>query len=209
MRRLALVALLSVCSGCSLAAIQPSTAVVPQTTTNWHLVVTDEDRIRLRDWRETFTAALAEARTSGHSAEIAGEGALLQPDAAIAGPAIPDGLYRCRTIKLGSKAPAMRTYAAFPASTCEVVRRGKLQSFARLTGTQREVGTLYPSDGVRQVFLGTLVLSDESRALHYRDDQQRDVAGYMERIGPDRWRLMMPAPHFESKFDVMELVPER
>ena len=36
----------------------------------------------------------------------------------------------------------------------------------------------------------------------------RDVAGYVERIGPSRWRLVMPQPHFESKVDVMELVPE-
>ena len=35
----------------------------------------------------------------------------------------------------------------------------------------------------------------------------RDVAGYVERIGPDRWRLVMPKPHFESQLDVMELVP--
>ena len=37
--------------------------------------------------------------------------------------------------------------------------------------------------------------------------EQRDVAGYVERIGPSRWRLVMPKPHFESQLDVMELVP--
>ena len=34
-----------------------------------------------------------------------------------------------------------------------------------------------------------------------------DVAGYVERIGPNRWRLVMPAPAFESKLDVLELTP--
>jgi len=58
------------------------------------------------------------------------------------------------------------------------------------------------------VFLGTLVFADEQRALQYGQDQQRDVAGYIERIGPNRWRLIMPAPHFESQLDVMELVPQ-
>ena len=46
------------------------------------------------------------------------------------------------------------------------------------------------------------------RALQYGQDQQRDVAAYVERIGPNRWRLVMPAPHFESQLDVMELVPQ-
>src|ERR671912_396554 len=38
-------------------------------------------------------------------------------------------------------------------------------------------------------------------------DTERDVAGFVERIGPNRWRLIMPRPHFESQMDVMELVP--
>jgi hypothetical protein len=51
------------------------------------------------------------------------------------------------------------------------------------------------------------VLGDETRALQYGQDETRDVAGYVERIGPNRWRLIMPKPHFESQLDVMELVP--
>ena len=41
--------------------------------------------MRLRDWRATFVAALEAARKAGHGAEIAREGALLDPDAALAG----------------------------------------------------------------------------------------------------------------------------
>jgi hypothetical protein len=59
------------------------------------------------------------------------------------------------------------------------------------------------------VLLGTLVLGDERRALQYGQDATRDVAGYVERIGPARWRVIMPRPHFESQLDVMELVPAR
>ncbi|HEU4704481.1 MAG TPA: DUF4893 domain-containing protein, partial [Sphingomicrobium sp.] len=43
----------------------------------------------------------------------------------------------------------------------------------------------------------------------YGRDKERDVAGFVERIGPDRWRLLMPRPHFESRIDVLELVPNR
>ncbi|RYD50136.1 MAG: DUF4893 domain-containing protein, partial [Sphingomonadales bacterium] len=26
-------------------------------------------------------------------------------------------------------------------------------------------------------------------------------------IGPRRWRLVLPSPHFESKLDIIDLVP--
>jgi hypothetical protein len=68
---------------------------------------------------------------------------------------------------------------------------------------------IFPADALRQVFLGTLVLGDESRAMHYGRDRERDVAGFIERIGPSRWRLIMPRPHYESQIDVLELVPAR
>jgi hypothetical protein len=44
--------------------------------------------------------------------------------------------------------------------------------------------------------------------MQYRQDDQRDIAAYLERIGPNRWRLVMPKPRFESQLDVMELVPQ-
>jgi len=78
-----------------------------------------------------------------------------------------------------------------------------------MTGSQRYVGLIFPGDVMRQVFLGTLVLGDERRAMQYGRDQERDVAGFVERIGRDRWRLLMPRPHFESQIDVLELVPVR
>jgi hypothetical protein len=53
------------------------------------------------------------------------------------------------------------------------------------------------------------MLPDESRAMQYGADENRDIAGYVERIGPGHWRLVMPAPHFASLLDVLELVPAR
>ena len=32
--------------------------------------------------------------------------------------------------------------------------------------------------------------------MQYGRDQDRDVAGFVERIGDDRWRLVMPYPAF-------------
>ena len=84
-----------------------------------------------------------------------------------------------------------------------------LMSFAKLTGSQRPLGLLLPYVGQRMVFLGTLQLGDESRALQYGRDRERDMAGVIERIGEDKWRLVFPYPHFESTIDVLELVPKR
>ena len=33
------------------------------------------------------------------------------------------------------------------------------------------------------------------------------MAGYVERVGEKRWRLVLPWPKFESIVDVVELVP--
>jgi len=204
MRRV-LLALLATLAACS--AIEPSPQVVASDSTNWHSVVTSDDRIRLRDWRQSFLDALAEAEKSGHAADIVREGTLLEPDAALADGSIPNGLYRCRAIKLGAKPPGTLSYVTFRPSRCEIRQEGKRQMFARLTGPQRQIGTIFPSDGLRQVFLGTLVLGDETRAQHYGTDDQRNVAGYIERIGPNRWRMVIPSPSFESRLDVVELVP--
>jgi hypothetical protein len=186
---------------------QPS-GLIPQWTMAYKQVISEEDRVRLRDWRKTFVDALAAARKSGHAAEIARQGALLDPDAAVPNPAIPNGMYRCRVIKLGAKEPGNLDYVSYPPFTCRVRPEKGLQRLTKLTGLQRYVGLIFPGDAIRNVFLGTLVLGDETRAMQYRQDPKRDVAGYVERIGPSRWRLIMPQPSFESRLDVMELVPQ-
>ena len=196
-------ALALACAGCSM--MRPSTAVV-QPVHDWRAVATESDRNRLRDWRGAFTAALAAASKTGHADDIARAGALLKPDAAIGGP-IPDGMYRCRVIKLGAKSEGMLDYVAYPYFICRVQQKHEAQSFAKLNGSQRQVGVIFPHDQLRSVFLGTLTLGDEGRATPYGVDPDRDVIGYVERIGEARWRLVMPYPHFESQLDVMELVP--
>ena len=192
--------------GC--AVVEHPSGLIPRYTTAYREVITEDDRLRLRDWRSSFVAGLNAARKAGHDVEIDREGALLDPDAAVAAPAIPDGLYRCRVIKLGAKAAGNLDYASYAGFSCRIRPERGLQRLAKLSGSQRYVGLIFPGDAIRNVFLGTLAFADESRVLQYGQDEQRDVAGYVERIGPNRWRLVMPAPHFESRVDVMELVPE-
>lgn len=205
MRLAPLAAALLALAGC--AEFKQSPGVIAYPSADWRTVVTDSDRTRLRDWRTAFVDALRAARAGGHAADVEREGALLEPDAALGGGSIPNGSYRCRVIKVGPKTVGMLPYVSYPAFSCRIQQESKLQGFAKLTGSQRQVGSIFPGDALRQVFLGTLVLGDEPRAYQYGRDTQRDIAGYVERIGPNRWRLIMPRPHFESQMDVMELVP--
>jgi hypothetical protein len=202
-----LLALSAVLLATSCASLAPKSAIVGQTTLNWQAVATSHDRDRLRGWRSSFTDALAAARKSGHSAEIDREGVLLNPDAALGGGPIPNGMYRCRVIKLGAKSQGLLDYASYQGFACRIKPRQGVQGFAKLSGSQRYIGLIYPGDELRQVFLGTLALGDEQRATQYGVDKERDIAGYVERIGPKRWRLIMPEPAFESRIDVLELVP--
>ena len=205
MRRCVPFILLLMLAACN-AITQPA-AMISDWSTNWRQVATPDDRARLRDWRDAFSSGLAAARKAGYADTIAREGALLNPDAALGGGTIPNGYYTCRIIKLGAKATGLLDYVAYPSFRCRVRPDNDLQRLAKLGGSQRVVGLIFPNDAMRQVLLGTVVLGDERRALQYGQDQTRDVAGFVERIGPNRWRLVMPRPHFESQLDVMELIP--
>jgi Domain of unknown function (DUF4893) len=174
---------------------------------NWRSTATEADRDRLRDWREAWTDALERAGTGGHGADLAREGVLLDPDAGLAEPQPPAGDYECRTIKVGAQSPGLLDYIAYPPFRCRIrVDDGRI-GFTKLTGSQRPIGRLYPDGDRRLVFLGTMQLGDERRAYHYGRDPDRDIAGFVERIGERRWRLVVPSPRFESLLDVIELTP--
>ncbi|MDP9421911.1 MAG: DUF4893 domain-containing protein [Pseudomonadota bacterium] len=189
-----------------LAACATTQATPPMQ--GWQQAATELDRQRLRDWRTAFTRALEQARAAGHAADIQREGDLLSPDAALGGP-IPNGEYRCRVIKVGAKSEGLLNYIAYPAFRCRISQQGKVQHFDKLNGSQRPHGTFYPADRLRSVFLGTMVLGDETVAYQYGTDPERDLAGWVERIGDNRWRIVFPYPHYESTLDVIELVPEQ
>lgn len=203
-----LIAILGLCA----ASCAPMNAVEPRGAaareTGWRAQATAADRSRLRAWRSAWTAALAKARAGGHARDLAREGALLEPDLALANAALPPGAYACRVVKLGAKGGGTLDYVAYPPFECRVRMESGVLSLTKMTGSQRPVGLLFPESDTRQVFLGTLLLGDEAMAQPYGRDATRDMAGVVERIGPSRWRLVLPYPHFESMLDVVELVPQ-
>lgn len=172
---------------------------------DWRRVATPADRVRLRGWRTAFMTGLQQARAAGHAADIAREGRLLEPDAGRP-ERPPSGDYRCRVLKLGSRGAGGLGYVAYPAFGCRIDDEGSVASFKKLTGSQRPVGVIL-SGGPRLVFLGTLVLGDEVRALDYGRDPDRDMVGAVEALGEGRWRLILPYPRHDSVMDVIELVP--
>ena len=194
-----------VLSGCSQLPGRPQIDTLE--TRNWRQAATPDDRKRIGDWRETFVAALADARANGHGNDIDALGVLGQPDAAQPYAPPAPGDYRCRVIKVGAKSEGLLSYVDYPYFNCRIRTEQDLLGFAKLTGSQRPVGLIFPDDQLRAVFLGTLVLGDEQRAMRYSADPDRDVAGVLQRIDGNRYRLLLPEPRFESMLDIIELVP--
>jgi len=191
----------------SAIAAQSIVAVPPGA--GWRAVATEDDRRRLRNWRDAWTEALRDVADGENAGEIARGGPLFEPDTALPNPSPPPGIYNCRTIKLGAAQPDLLDYIAYPNFRCRIAMRNGRLEFAKLTGSQRPVGLLFADNSRRQVFLGTLMLGDETRALRYGRDRERNLIGVLERVGADRWRIAFPHPHFESRLDVIELTPRR
>lgn len=188
-------------------AMPPSAADAPDTTGSWRATATDQDQERIRGWYKSWQAALADARAKGQGADIDREGVLLQPMAALPNPHLPAGDYRCRTVKIGARGRGGLGYIGYGWFRCRVAPEQGLSSLTKLSGSQRPVGLIFPDNLKRQIFLGTLELGDEKMAVNYGSDRMRDMAGLVERIGDNRWRLVLPAPTYESLLDVIELVP--
>lgn len=175
----------------------------------WRLVAgpADEDRLSRLDraWRQ----ALREANHE-HGAEIDALGLLLVPDAALPGRLQPPpGVYRCRTVKVGSISGDGLSYVAYPWFKCTIeLSPGGDLVLTKTTGSQRTRGLLYPDpdNDRRLVFIGAQAWGDgETGYPVYSQMPERDQIGAFERIGQTRWRLVLPWPRQESKLDVMEL----
>ena len=195
-----------------LTACGGSTDIEPKASkprpNDWRQIATAADRERIARWRSAWVAGLDKATAAGSGPQIAAQGALLKPDMALDDPLLPAGDYRCRVIKMGAQSKGMLDYIAYPFFSCRVsVADGRLR-LAKVDGSQRPVGDIFPDEGRRMVFLGAMALGDEARPLPYGRDAERDMAGIVERVGARRWRIAFPYPRWESTIDIFELVPE-
>lgn len=196
-------ALLAGCGGRGAMPDAPRT----DATGDWRTIATDADRARLRGWRTTWLDAVGRARAAGFGRQITAAGPLFNPDILLPDAVPPPGDYQCRVFKLGAKHVGSRDFLAGPQHRCRVANEGDVASFHKIAGSQRPIGLIFPDQAGRGVFLGTLTLGDETRPLDYGRDATRDMAGFVDRIGERRWRIVLPLPAFESTLDVIELTP--
>jgi len=173
----------------------------------WKAVATAADEDRIARLGLAWQEALADASKT-NAADVRREGQLLLPRSALPRPEPTPGSYNCRLIKLGKATAKDKSYETFKPFFCYVEVEDNLLTIVKQTGSQRPAGRLWEDDdATRLVFLGSLALGDETVPRAYGDDPKRDMAGVLDRIGPFRWRLVIPWPQSTSKLDVFELTP--
>jgi Domain of unknown function (DUF4893) len=188
--------------------VRPTVEVGPPLKSDaWKAVATAADKDRLERLGLAWQEGLADAGKT-NAADIRKEGKLLLPRSALPRPEPTPGSYYCRLIKLGKATAKSKSYEMFKPFFCYVEVEDDLLTIVKQTGSQRPAGRLWPDDDPRRlIFLGSLALGDETAPLAYGDDPKRNMAGVLERIGPFKWRLVIPWPQSTSKLDVFELTP--
>lgn len=175
---------------------------------DWRAVITPADRDRYQRRNEAWATALEQANRLGGNGDLAVLASLIDPAAVLDDPMIPEGNYRCRTIKLGHQGNnGSLGYVVYGWFACRISRTDQGLSLVKLTGSQRVEGIFYPESDRHMVLLGAMALADEASAPDYGARPDRDVAAVLERVGPRRWRVVTPWPRFESNLDILELVP--
>lgn len=189
--------------------IPPDTgADVPEPSRSWQQVATAADQDRFNRLENAWALALRQARSLQGSGDLSSLGALIDPAAARAPIALRPGDYRCRTVKLGTQmASGGLGYIIYGWFDCRIESTSNGLKFVKLTGSQRPSGLLFPDSSRRRVMLGSMALSDDPPANSYGRTPDRDIIAAVERIGPERWRLVIPWPQTESNLDLIELVP--
>ncbi|HWQ87617.1 DUF4893 domain-containing protein [Brevundimonas sp.] len=175
---------------------------------DWRQVASAADASNLSRLDQAWRLGRAEAEDKGFAARVEALGALVDPNAGQTGRLQPaPGSYRCRTIKLGTNAPGGPGYLEYPWFRCtiELTPGGDL-ILTKVTGSQRVRGLLYPDTDRRLVFIGAQAWGmDETGFPRYGEQPVRDQVGVFERIGSNRWRLVVPWPKVDSKLEILEL----
>jgi hypothetical protein len=180
----------------------------PSRAEAWMGIASPADIRRLANVTGAWAAGLADARRADFIAAVRDEGTLLKTGAGLARPAPTPGSYNCRLVRLGSTGKGKPVFEKFKPFFCYVEVEGNLLTIVKQTGSTRPAGRLWEDDDPRRlIFLGSLALGDEEAPLAYGENRKRDMAGIFERIGPFRWRLVIPWPQDGAKLNVFELTP--
>ena len=163
-------------------------------------LMTAKDRQRLEQYGSTRQAALQEARSASPADLAILDGLLAKPLLSFSDFDMT-GDWRCRTIKAGGMSD-LTVYGWFK---CRVSDDGSGWRLQKLTGSQRTTGRFFDDGDKRLIYLGAGSVNDDPVPA-YGIGPETDQVGYAFRTGPKEWRIEFPAPHYESKLDILELV---
>ena len=170
----------------------------------------DDDAERLDFYHETVGMALIEALNGGAPADVAALAGALAGAPLPASALSPEGDWQCRTMKLGKLLP-LTVYGRF---RCRITASGDgTWLFEKLSGSQRTRGTIWV-DGGRAIYAGTGYVNDNVptpyaelplAVLSGSGPQETPDVAVFEQVDARRARLVFPAPHLESRLDILEL----
>lgn len=163
-------------------------------------LITPADKARLEDYGKVRDEAIAAAKKDGAAEDVATLEAILARPKIGFSSADLTGDWRCRTIKLGGPA----TLVVYGWFACKVTDDGSGWRLEKLTGSQRTQGRFYDDGDTRSIYLGSFFVAGDA-AKAYGSGPESDQIGYAFRSADDRWRIEFPAPHYESRFDILEL----
>jgi hypothetical protein len=163
-------------------------------------ILTQFDKDRLANFNKTRSEALSEGlRGAPADVEIL-TSALSGKPMTIASGFDMTGNWKCRVIKVGGTLP-LTPYGWFK---CKVSNDRAGWFLEKVSGSQRLTGRFYTASDTRLVFLGAgHVNNDPPRK--YGDDTKEDQVAVVTRLGENKVLLEFPAPHYESKLDILLL----
>jgi hypothetical protein len=175
---------------------------------DWQTIITPEDRDRLDRLTEAVKEGDARAAASNPAPEDVStlRAVLDPPETPIAAEQLA-GDWRCRTIKVGD---ILVVYGWFK---CRITAGADGLLLEKISGSQRLTGYLYGDGPSRLILLGAATVNDQ-RPLPYSAlaneadlaDLDADLVGVLTQPAPHRLRILFPWPHYESIYDVMELM---
>jgi len=198
MRRVDLAAAVFACLAPAAGLSQPLTGGLP---------IHADDAQRLAGYQAAAGEALLDAFSGGDPADLAILADVLRGDPLPPGEAraVMPGEWSCRVIKMGRLLP-ITVYQPF---RCRIGSDGGLE---KLTGSQRTKGRIHEY-GDRLVYLGTGFIAGDTPPPYAElppfsdgaSPQRVPEVGLVEIIGENRGRVMFPAPHLESRFNILVL----
>jgi hypothetical protein len=173
----------------------------------WREEASAADQARFAKLDEARAKAIGEAGRGASPHDLAVIDSVLHAQVVPANAAALKGDWRCRTIKLGG----MTSHVIYGWFRCRIAEKDGALTLAKLTGSQRTAGTLYPQADAF-VYLGASSAGSEkphrysgtgatAGAAATPDDQ----IGLFTALADGRARLELPYPVQESTFDVLEL----